>query len=212
MRRAGITIRIVLIMSGHLMLTVSSCKKKMPPPPEDLPEVITTVQLSLIDSASGNARTYFFKDPDGDGGQAGFYGPDRATQSDSVISLRANTVYFASVNFLDETKEPVEDLTGDIRELGDEHMLFYNNGSNSVVSSSNPVVIKLSGSSLTIRYDDLDKSGKPIGLKTRWRTSDSTSLKWPLRITLRHQPGVKDGTYAPGETDVELIFKVKISS
>jgi hypothetical protein len=35
--------------------------------------------------------------------------------------------------------------------------------------------------------------------------------KSPLFITLKHQPGVKNGTFAPGDTDIEIPFKLKIN-
>ena len=35
--------------------------------------------------------------------------------------------------------------------------------------------------------------------------------KSPLTIELKHQPGVKDGTYAPGETDIQVAFKLKVN-
>src|SRR5687767_5715343 len=89
-----------IVIAGLLMITASCKKKKDPDPvPEPIPpaneeEVITTFKLELTDSANTNNKTtYFFKDPDGDGGQPAFYGPTNTTQTDSVFTLAANKTF-----------------------------------------------------------------------------------------------------------------------
>jgi hypothetical protein len=196
-----------------LSLLSSSCKKDDPTPdePANEEEVITTFVFKITDSTTNTTTTYFFKDPDGDGGTAPFYGPTAAAQSDSVLKLQANKTYFVVVELLDETKSPVETISTEVNNEGEEHMLFYNNGSNTVVNSSNPFTVKMNGSDMTIKYTDLD-TGSPqrgIGLTTRWRTSGTG--KFPLNIVLRHQPGTKDGTYAPGDTDISIDFKYEVN-
>lgn len=58
---------------------------------------------------------------------------------------------------------------------------------------------------------DLDANNRGIGQQFKIRTNGSTvGSQHPFRVTLRHQPGAKDGTFAPGETDVEIKFKVKV--
>lgn len=191
---------------------ISACKKDDPTPeePHNDEEVITTFRLKITDSTNNTNKTYFFKDPDGDGGQSPYYGPDAGSQTDSVIQLSANAVYFVEIELLDETKSPAETISTEVNNEGQDHMLFYNNGANTIINSGNPYTIKLNDSSLEIRYTDLD-SGTPqrgIGLKTRWKTSGTG--KFPLNITLRHQPGVKDGSYSPGDSDISVNFKYNI--
>ena len=189
-----------------------SCRKKQPPPPPEEPELITTVRLVFTDSVTGASKQYSFVDPDGDGGATPFYGPDRATQTDSVIVLKAQTVYLAQLVLLDETKTPAVDISEEVRRLGAEHMVFYNHGANTVVSGSQPYTVKLAGSGVEIRYADLDGSSPPlpVGLQTRWRTGDTSSVRQSIAVTLRHQPDGKNGTYDPGETDVSVSFRLDV--
>jgi hypothetical protein len=203
-----------------LALDLASCKKDKDtdpvPAPTPIPnpeEVITTFQISFTDSASGTLKTYMFKDPDGPGGQSAYYGPTSAIQSDSVIQLNANTTYFASIRLLDETKNPADTISKEVKEEGAEHMFFYNNGSNTILNSGNPYTLQLNGNGVKITYIDLD-AGTPlrgIGLETRWRTVSASPSKFPLNITLKHQPDSKDGTYSPGESDITVDFKLMVN-
>lgn len=200
-----------------LLLSTSCRKKKNEPSPSDPPqtpntqEVITTFKLMLTDSATSTVYTYFYKDPDGDGGQAAFYGPgttSTSTQSDSVFTLSANTTYFAEILLMDETKNPIDTISYEVEEEGAEHMLFFN----STNPIGTPYSLTLAGSGIKITYTDLD-TGSPqrgIGLKSRWRTYGVAS-KSGVNIILKHQPGVKDGTVIPGDTDVDVTFKVIVN-
>jgi hypothetical protein len=197
-----------------LCLSVLSCKKTASPIPEQPgndEELITTVKLILTDSTSKNSSSYFFKDPDGDGGQSPFYGPSANLQTDSVLQLTANRTYLVKVIFLDETKSPTDTISNEVMNEGKDHMLFYNNGANTIVSAGLNYNVRMTGSDLTILYLDAD-SGNPsraIGLSTRWRTSSTG--KYPLNIVLRHQPGLKDGSYGPGDTDISVNFKYQVN-
>jgi len=209
------------LILGITLLALGSCKKdeKTDPAPAPTPtpnpeEVITTFKITFKDSATASEKTYFFKDPDGPGGQAAYYGPTAALQSDSVIQLNANSTYYASILLLDETKNPIDTISNEVLEEGDEHMFFYNNGSNTIINSGNPYTVQLNGSGIKITYTDLD-AGTPqrgIGLTTLWKTNASSSaVKFPLTITLKHQPDLKDGTYAPGESDISVDFKLMVN-
>lgn len=210
-------------------LSFSACKKdkkteepivENPVAPTDPPEVITTVRLALKDSATGIVKTYAYKDPDGDGGTAGAFLNESGTHDTLVID--ANTTYFTQVYILDESKNPTDSTSNVIGgEESKEHMLFFNgnpsatgNNANTVISSIVPYTIKTNGSQVVIKYLDID-NGSPqrsVGLKTRWRADVSTAgVAYPLTVVLRHQPDSKDGSYAPGETDVEITFQIKVN-
>lgn len=211
-------------------LSFSACKKKdkkedepvvdNPIAPTDPPEVITTVRLALKDSVSGTVKTYAYKDPDGDGGTAGAFLNESGTHD--TLVLLSNTTYFTQVYILDESKNPTDSTSNVIAGAeSNEHMLFFNgnpaatgNNANTIISSTVPYTVQTNGSNIVIRYLDID-NGTPqrsVGLKTRWRAAVSTAgTVYPLTVALRHQPGAKDGTYAPGETDVEITFKVKVN-
>lgn len=211
-----------IILMSTLMFAASCKKNKKSPEPETSPqptpdpqELITTFKLLLTDSATNTSFSYMFKDPDGAGGQAAYYGPTNTSQSDSVITLSANKTYYSQIVLLDETKNPADSISNEVNEEGKEHMFFYNNGANSILSTTNPYTVKLNGSGIRITYTDLD-AGSPqrgIGLLTKWRTYGATSgnTKHPLNITLKHQPDSKDGTFAPGDSDISVDFKLKVN-
>jgi hypothetical protein len=62
-------------------------------------------------------------------------------------------------------------------------------------------------------YKDSDgaTTPRPLGLLTEWMTGAMTTTKKELTIELKHQPGTKNGTYAPGDVDVSVPFKIKIN-
>ncbi len=209
-------------------LALSACikDKKTDPPVEepapivDPPEVITTIRLAITDSITGIKKTYAFKDPDGDGGQIGGFLNESGTHD--TIMLAANSSYFVRIYILDESKNPTDSTSNVIqREESKDHMLFYNGNpaatgffGNTILNTAVPYKIKTIGSNITVNYTDLDNGSpqKSIGLQTKWRTSASTTgSAYPFTVVLRHQPNIKNGTYAPGETDLEKEFKVKVN-
>lgn len=210
----------IFVLFAFTFTIVSGCKKRdhlpvdQPPLPEAEQELITTFKLILKDSVTSNIQSYVFKDPDGDGGEPAFYGPSLNTQTDSVIYLNAGRTYYAEVLLLDETKNPVDTISNEVRDEGDEHMLFYNHEFNTIENSANPYRVRLNGPDILVTYEDLDAGLPPkgIGLLTKWKTPTSgNTTKHPLVITLKHQPEAKDGTYAPGETDIEVKFKIVVN-
>ncbi|MBL7903287.1 MAG: hypothetical protein JNK73_14915 [Bacteroidia bacterium] len=205
----------VALASG---LIAVSCKKDektnppspVPPPPANEEELITTFKLYLSDGS--DTTVYLFKDPDGDGGIPAFYGPGTttaSTQSDSVIVLKPNTTYTATLVFLDESKTVTDTISHEIEEEADDHMVFFNQSNPSALPNAS---VTISGTNLGITYLDNDGSTPPLplGLITKWQTG-STAGKAPLNMALKHQPGVKNGTYAPGDTDISVNFKVLIN-
>lgn len=229
------TLKLVALAALIFTFTFSSCKKnKKDPEPEtppaveeNEPEVITTLRIYLWDSITNTALTgspFTFKDPDGDGGQPGAF---LNTGADSLITFAANTTYKARVVILDETKSPVDSTSNHIgSDESYEHMVFYNgdpsqnsnNNGNTVVNAGYPnYTVKLNGSQIRLRYTDSDNgavkgsSTRNIGLETYLKTSSAYTGSYPFTVTLRHQPNAKDGTYAPGESDVSVTFKVKVN-
>ena len=199
----------IILLFFSVAITLGSCKKdknepqpENPTPPANTGEVITTMKLIFTDTLTQNTFTNVVKDPDGDGGQS-------FTQYDSIITLNPNSTYQLSILLLDESKNPVDTISNEVLEEGADHMFFFT--PNTILNSSNPYTILHSGSGTNIKYTDLDNASTPrgIGLNTLWSTGNSTgNTKHNLTIKLKHQPGVKDGTEGPGETDIELNFKV----
>jgi len=207
--------KIAILLSAALVFNACGKKNKdpeEPPPPANTEEVITTFKLMIKDSATNVTTNYSYVDQDGDGGiPAHFSGPN---QSDSLFTLLNNKTYFVTIELLDETKSPVANISAEVGDESKDHMFFFNNGNNTVINSGNPYTVKLNGSNIEVKYLDLD-NGSPqrgLGLQTRWRTAAATgAASFPVNIILKHQSDVKNGTFTPGETDVDVTFKVKVN-
>lgn len=178
--------KLSIIAFMMLTIAVSSCKKdKKELPKVDENELITTIKLEFKNAANpADVKIFTWKDIDGDGGNP-------AVIDD--ITLKPNTKYdMKVVAVLNETTNPVEDITGEIEEESFEHLLVY----------------KPSANLLTVLITDKDKNSLPIGLEATVETKAVTTGN--LQVILRHQPGVKDGTEAPGSTDFDISFNVKV--
>jgi hypothetical protein len=210
--------KIIYYISLILIVTAIACKKDKstpkttttpPPPPVNEEELITTVKLLFTDSATNAMSSFTFEDADGDGGNPGAF--SGTNQSDSVINLSANKTYSLQILFLDVTKNPIDTISNEVFEEGAEHLVCFN----MTDLIGNPYQIVLPGSGVQITYLDID-NGTPqrgIGLRTLVRTnSNSGSINHPFTISLKHQPNnTKDGACSPGDTDVEIPFKIKVN-
>lgn len=153
--------------------------------PDDENELITSVTLKFTEQGTSNVSTFSFKDPDGDGGNS----PIKF----DTIALKPNTTYTMTIELLDESKSPADDITKEVEEESDEHLFVY---------TPTPAAL------LTYTYGDKDENNHPIGLTGSAKTGaagDGT-----LKVQLRHQPGTKNGTAGPGTDDVHLDFQLKV--
>jgi len=175
------------------VLALSSCEKDPEPDDPVIPneeEVITTLNFTLTPDGGGDAIVFSSYDEDGEGG------------SDAVITnatLAANTVYLASIELLNETEDPAENITEEIEEEDEEHQFFFTTDVDGMIVS----------------YTDADENDNPIGLSTT--VSSGAAATGELTIILKHEPdkfadGVSDGdmTNAGGETDIEITFTVTV--
>jgi hypothetical protein len=203
-----------LALLAMLATTFTSCKKdkneeptpEVPTPPtNNETELITTMKVTLYDTTTHTNTTYIFSDLDGPGGNPAAFGG--TNQSDSVINITSNHVYEVSILLLDETKSPVDTTSNEVKEEGIDHMFFFNMTN----PTGSPYSVYLPNSLTTIKYIDLDANNRGIGLSTLWTAPSMMTSKSPLTIELKHQPDAKDGTYAPGETDIQVNFKLKVN-
>lgn len=172
------------------IFSFSSCDKDDPTPPSE-PELITTLTLTMTPEAGGTDVVFQFRDTDGDGG------------NDPVITsgiLMANTVYNASLELLNESVSPAENITNEVRSEGTDHQFFF---------------ATTAGVNLSFNYNDMDVDGNPIGLDIDFQTGDASSGQF--QVTLRHEPNktasnvsAGDISNAGGETDIEVIFDIDI--
>jgi hypothetical protein len=181
--------RLFLFLLFGLMFI--SCEKDDPKPINE-EELITTVKVTCTPSTGGETVILSFVDLDGDGG------------NNPVITggtFKSNTSYNVAIQFLNESSSPIEDITDEVRDEGQDHQVFMDSSGNFEFSYS---------------YLDSDLDGNPIGLEMQFLIGAVGSGQ--LTLTLRHEPdksgtGVSDGdlTNAGGETDVEVSFPVSVA-
>jgi hypothetical protein len=177
-------------------LAFSSCTKdEAVPEVVNEEELITTITAVYTPVGGGTVVTLQYKDLDGDGANA------------PVISVSGpfekNKTYNGTVTFKNEAANPVQDITPEILEEGDEHQLFY--------QKTGTLNAFTYGTATT----NFDKNGKPIGLQSVFVTTGAASGS--LTITLRHEPNKSaanvstgDITNAAGATDAEVVFSISV--
>ncbi|MES2807962.1 MAG: hypothetical protein V4619_05020 [Bacteroidota bacterium] len=171
-----------------LMLALSACKKnKEVVPQADENELITKVSLKFTNAANAaDVATVTWSDPDGEGGVAATIG---------TLNLKPNVNYnYEVAEVLNETAktDAGKNILGEIEEEADEYLWVY----------------KPTGVNLTLTRTDKDKNNIVIGIKGT--AAAGVASTGTLHVILRHQPGVKDGSEAPGSTDFDATFPVKI--
>lgn len=174
------------LVAGIMVSMLLSCSSDDDNPVAvDEEEVITTMNVTLT-STSGTV-TLQSQDLDGDG--------PNAPVIDVSGNLTANTTYSGSIELLNETETPAEDITEEVAEEDEEHQFFFTT----------------SGSLTSVAYDDVDGNGNPVGISFELTTGDAGS--GTLQITLRHEPKKpNDGSLADagGETDIAQNFTVTV--
>ena len=110
-----------------------------------------------------------------------------------TVRLKAKTPYFIQILLINEIPNPAMNMTDTIIAKADSHLMIYN---------LDPVA------AASIKIQDKDSKGLPLGLLSNWTTSDTTN-GW-LRMILRHQQGSKNGTETPGSNDFEADFPVSV--
>lgn len=172
----------VLVMLAGLVIT--SCKKKNDEE-ENEEELITTVKVTLTPISGGAAATYTWKDVDGAGGNA---------PTIDQITLSPSTAYNCSLQFLDESKSPVENITTEIVSEANDHQVYYE-----------AATVQVGITSL-----NNDGAGLPLGTTSVWGAGSVSN--GTVKITLKHKPGAKASgdPVSKGETDVEVTFNTRI--
>ncbi|GAB3956053.1 hypothetical protein GCM10028805_44720 [Spirosoma harenae] len=171
-----------------VVLLAGACKKdEENVAPTDDNEAITTATITLTNKAS--ATDVVIATVENLNTTADF--------SKATLNLKANATYTGVISLLDKTKTPPLDATAEIKEKANEHLFVYT-----------PTPANL----LTITLTDKDSNPAPgpypIGLTTEIKTGAAGSGK--LNLVLRHQPNVKNGTSAPGTSDLDTEFTVVV--
>ena len=180
--------KIVFTMLVGLALT--SCKKDDPEIPNE-EELITTLTYTLTPVNGGDDVVLVYKDLDAEG-----------TDYNAEIingTLQANTTYNGVITLLNESENPAEDMTVEVKEEAEDHQFFFTQTPNGFV----------------VTYNDNDANDNPIGLQTQVVTEE-TYTGGNLTIVLKHQPNkyaagvsIEDNSNAGGDTDLEVNFELK---
>ena len=181
------TIKIFSLLAFSFLLFTACSDDDENPAPVNEEEVITTMNVTLTPQGGGTAITLQSQDLDGDG-------PDAP-----VITVSGNledfTTYDGSIELLNETETPAEDVTLEVAEEAEEHQFFFSS----------------TGSIGNITYLDADANSNPIGIEFSISTQQPGDAS--LTITLRHEPlKPNDGTLAGagGETDIAQTFSLTV--
>jgi len=209
-------------MIAAVLVIISCNKDEKVVAPTIANEALTTVQLKLVNTTDGTDQPFAQWEQllDNNGN------PLPVDVSQANLTLKANATYTASIILLDKTQDPVFNVSNEIKERANYHLFFYQ-----PLPTNQPLVIPNnyptdpsdiypepiptpvpSGAplNLTITITDHDTNPQmyPVGLESKF-VAGAAGSGW-LRIVLRHQPNVKNGTYAPGSTDLDVGFNVSI--
>jgi len=185
-----------LFAAAFLAAFVASCDDD-PSSVEEGPgeeELITQVTLTLTEldgqgNPTQNTVTVEWTDEDGEGGNAPVIG---------TLILEAGKSYSGSIELLNTTETPAEDITEEVQEEADEHQFFY----------------ELSGPGadrVAVEYADTDSNGLPVGLSYVVIVADGNPTTATLNVVLSHfDDGPKNGTDKSDESDIDINIPVDI--
>ena len=171
-------------------LLLASCSKDNETPEVvNEEELITTLTVTLVPDIdpTGSIIVLTTRDLDGDG-------PNEPVVTVSS-NLTAGVAYNGTIELLDETKSPADNITEEVEEEADEHQFFYTIGS---------------GLDVTATATNLDSEGNLLG--TEFELTANTASSGSLTFTLRHEPTKpNDGlSSAGGETDIAATFSITV--
>lgn len=185
-------LRWLWIIASLSLIVATGCEEDNPaaPEPENPQELITKVTLTLT-PAGGAAATATFSDPDGDGGNPPTIG---------ALTLRAGTTYTGTIELLDETKNPAENITEEVEEESDVHQFFY--------TPEGGIAGRV-----TVTIADRDNNNLPVGLEYTVTVTAGAAANGTLNVVLSHyDESPKNGTTPSDESDIDIDFPVNITN
>lgn len=189
MRKKQSIFRAFFLVTGSV-IAFSSCQKEEKIEIDEIKnEFITTVKLKLVSGT--DTLTAIWKD----------LTPSDANPPDTSLArltLKTNTTYTGEVELLDETANPVFDVTEKIKERANIHLFGYLPDANLTPALN-----------VSITDFDTNTPALPVGLTFNLSTN-TTTTNGIMRVVLKHQPNLKNGTLNPGSTDVDVNFRVQV--
>lgn len=150
--------------------------------PDTVGEEITRVRLSITNEA-GDTSIYEFD--------------SLVDQDADQVILKPNSAYTVSLSFWNDKEGVTEDITDEVRNESDEHLVCFT---------------PLNNTNVTISRTDHDPNGLEIGLESLWQTGSASN--GGVLVILKHQPDLKEfldeENCQLGETDVQVPFPVLI--
>jgi hypothetical protein len=180
-----------LLLVAALIMFNSGCEEDPKSPNNENPqELITTVILTMVNQANANDTvTVTWKDLDGSGGNA---------PTIDTLFLTSGVTYSGSIQFLDESKNPPEDITEEVEEEKNAHQVFYELHG----TVEGRIVI-------TVNDFDTNTPPLPVGLDYTAAVSAGGAAEGHLHVVLSHYEGTK--TAVPSdESDVDIEIEVRI--
>lgn len=184
---------IILLTTGITLATMwSACNKQeqavAPPVPGN--EFITTVELvatNAADPADVDTAKWVKLDPTD---------TTAPNLTKAFLNLKKNATYNVQVLFLDETQTPAADVTAEIKERENYHLICFGIAA---------------GLNLSVQRTDHDTNNPPleVGLQDQFTTGAASNGN--LEVTLHHQPNVKNGDCAPGSIDADVNYTININ-
>jgi hypothetical protein len=168
-----------------VLVSIVGCKKDPVDPNES--ELITTVRIKLTEKVSGVQSMFEFKDLDGVGGAA----PSKFDE----IMLTKGKVYDCTLQLLNESENPADDITLEVFAEGIDHQIY--------LTPTNALAV--------VSNYSLDSKGLPLGITSTW-TAAAAAGTGTLNVTLKHKPGVKAAgdPVSKGDTDISIDFKLSV--
>jgi len=175
--------KLMFLLTAVSLFSVSCEKDDKEDPNEE--ELITTVRVSLVEQGTTTTQVFSFRDVDGPGG---------AVPTIDSIRINANKSYAATMQFLNESVTPAEDITAEVIKEANDHQVYFE-----------PTGVSLVASNL-----NNDGRGLPLGVTSTWTAGGVGIGK--MKVTLKHKPGTKaaNDPVSKGETDIEVEFGVRL--
>lgn len=218
----NITTKARFVAGALLLAGLAGCNKdEEVVSPSVANEAITTMTLTATNAANASdTQTAIWEQLLDAQGNPVATGPN---VSQANLNLKPNATYNVTVGLLDKTQTPTFDVGAEIKDRANIHSFFFQplptlqtlvipapTGADTYplpiptpLPAGNPL-------NLTVNRTDLDTNTTPlpVGLTDQFVTGAASTGY--LRVVLRHQPNVKNGTFAPGSTDFDAGFAVKI--
>lgn len=182
---------IIVVLLALIATMFAACKKPDDPIVVE-EELITTVKLNVTDS-NNVTKTFIYKV------ENGFGSTTQGNVQIDTIMLQPGYLYSYSIEVLNESENPAEDITEEILEERDEHLFLF---------SSSPAT----GAGALMQNDgSKDNNNLPFNQTGKLQTGGAGHGM--LTINLMHAPTDKNGTTpdaSGGETDAQVTYHVML--